>query len=57
MCQSIGIPPARSSTQEQTAPAATTASAGTLPTIRLGRSVRVARVDLDAYIQAKREAG
>lgn len=28
---------------------------GTLPTVRLGRSVRVARVDLDAYIKARRD--
>jgi excisionase family DNA binding protein len=30
-------------------------SAGTLPTVRLGRSVRVARTDLDAHIEARRE--
>ena len=29
--------------------------AGTLPTIRLGRSVRVTRADLDAYLESKRE--
>ncbi|MGA2872554.1 MAG: helix-turn-helix domain-containing protein [Candidatus Dormibacteria bacterium] len=29
--------------------------AGALPTIRLGRSVRVARADLDACIKARRE--
>jgi excisionase family DNA binding protein len=28
---------------------------GTLPPVRLGRSVRVARTDLDAYIKARRE--
>ena len=30
--------------------------AGALPTIRLGRSVRVTRADLDAYIKARRES-
>lgn len=30
-------------------------AAGTLPTVRLGRSVRVSRTDLDAYIKARRE--
>jgi excisionase family DNA binding protein len=29
--------------------------AGTLPTIRLGRSVRVTRADLDSYLESKRE--
>lgn len=28
--------------------------AGALPTVRLGRSVRVARTDLDLYIKARR---
>jgi len=29
--------------------------AGELRTVRLGRSVRVARTDLDAYVEARRE--